>query len=78
MAQPVTPIPVEHHPMIHEVESASPEEPRRYTLLELIEAVSEVSESEEEVVATVTFMLRSGRIRLTGNFRDTPIPDLCD
>jgi len=78
MAQPVTPIPIEHHPMIHDVEAREPSEPRRYTLLELIEAVSEVSESEEEVVATVTYMLRSGRIQLTGNFRNAPIPSLTE
>ena len=36
----------------------------RTTLLELIHAVDEASLLEEEVVATVSFMLDSGRVRL--------------
>ncbi len=45
------------------------------TLLELVRAVGEVTEDDREVVATVLQMLRSGRARLTGNFRDTPPDD---
>jgi hypothetical protein len=30
------------------------------------------------VIATVSYMLRSGRIRLMGSFRDTPAELLCD
>lgn len=41
------------------------------TLLELVRVVSEVTEDDREVVATVMEMLRSGRVRLCGNFRDT-------
>ncbi len=41
------------------------------TLLELVRAVGEVTEDDREVVATVLQLLRSGRARLTGNFRDT-------
>ena len=37
------------------------------------QAVSEVTEDEREVVATVMHMLRSGRVRLSGTFRNTPI-----
>ena len=81
MAQPIIPIPVEHHPAVYEVETEKPlvevDEPEQVTLLELIDAVSEVSESEQEVVATVTYMLNSGRVRLSGNFRDTPVSKLC-
>jgi hypothetical protein len=44
-----------------------------YTLLELIEAISEVTEDDREVVATVLHMLASGRVRLCGNFRDEPL-----
>ena len=44
------------------------------TLLELVRAVGEATEDDQEVVATVLQMLRSGRARLTGNFSDTP-PD---
>ena len=44
------------------------------TLLELVQAVTDVAQNEHEVVATVVHMLRSGKVRLTGNFRGT-IPD---
>jgi hypothetical protein len=39
------------------------------TLLELVRAVSEVTEDDREVVATVMGLLRSGRVRLSGSFR---------
>jgi hypothetical protein len=44
-------------------------EPVSVTLLELVGAVSDVTEDDQEVVATVLHMLRSGRARLCGNFR---------
>jgi len=44
------------------------------TLLELVQAVSEVTEDDQEVIATIVHLLRSGRVRLVGNFRGT-IPD---
>ncbi|MCA9509875.1 MAG: hypothetical protein KC560_04165 [Myxococcales bacterium] len=43
------------------------------TLLELVTAVAEVTDDEREIVATVMSMLRSGRARLVGNFRDEPL-----
>jgi hypothetical protein len=46
---------------------------RRLTLLELIRAISEVTVDEEEIVATAVHMLRSGSVRLCGNFRDESI-----
>ena len=39
------------------------------TLLELVQTVGELTEDDREVVATVIEMLRSGRVRLIGNFR---------
>ena len=39
------------------------------TLLELVEAVTEITEDETEIVATVLHMLESGSVRLCGNFR---------
>ena len=77
MAQPSTRIPVEHCPVVHDIETGVEETPTKLTLLELIEAVSEVSETEQEVIATVSYMLNSGRVRLSGNFRDEPIARLC-
>jgi hypothetical protein len=40
------------------------------TLLELVEAVSSVTEDDAEVVATVSHMLRSGSVKLSGSFRE--------
>ena len=40
------------------------------TLLELVKAVTEVSESEQEVIATVAHMLDSGSITLRGCLRN--------
>ena len=45
------------------------------TLLELVQAVADVTTDEREIVATVMYMLRSGHARLVGNFRDEPIDD---
>ena len=39
------------------------------TLLELVQAICDVTDDDSEVVATVRHMLRSGRVRLCGNFR---------
>ncbi len=39
------------------------------TLLELVQTLGELTQDDREVVATVVEMLRSGRVRLTGNFR---------
>ncbi len=45
------------------------EEAVQTTLLELVETVGELTDDDREVVATVIQLLRSGRVRLTGNFR---------
>jgi len=50
--------------------------PVRVTLLELVTAVGEVTEDEEEVAATVLHMLRSGRARLCGSFASEPVERL--
>lgn len=49
-------------------------ETRATTLLELVCVIGEVTDDDREVVATVLHMLESGRIRLTGNFRNA-LPD---
>ena len=51
-------------------------EPQPTTLLELVRSISQVTDDEREVVATVLEMLRSGRVRLIGNFRDVPVDEL--
>jgi hypothetical protein len=81
MAQPVRGIHIEHDPAIYRidaVQTTSPNAPLSLTLLELVQAVSETCESDKEIVATVVYMLRSGRIRLAGNFRDCGADDFCD
>jgi hypothetical protein len=50
-------------------------EPRDVTLLELVEAICDVTADDQEVVATVVEMLHSGRVRLRGNFRGTPVSE---
>lgn len=51
-------------------------QPVQVTLLELVEAVSEVSDTESEVVGTVAYMLSSGSVELTGAFRNEPVREL--
>jgi hypothetical protein len=43
------------------------------TLLALVWSVGEVTSDDRTVVATVSALLRSGAVRLCGNFRDCPI-----
>ena len=54
----------------------APEAPRETTLLEVVRVLGEITTDEREIVATVLWMLSSGRIRLCGNFRNCPIEDL--
>jgi len=42
---------------------------RNVTLLDLVNAVSEQAQSEAEVIATVVYLVNSGRVRLCGAFR---------
>lgn len=55
------------------IEYTAAPEPLGVTLLELVEAVNDVTSSDEEVVATVQQMLSSGRVRLCGSFRNHPV-----
>lgn len=59
-----TVVPIDHQLAVHEIETTDEEGLRPLTLMELVDAVSEVSEDEQEVLATVTYMLRSGRVQL--------------
>ncbi|MBW1882522.1 MAG: hypothetical protein JRJ58_03260 [Deltaproteobacteria bacterium] len=78
MAQPIQSIPVDHNPRIQVID-ANPKQPALpLTLLELVQAVNEVSDSENEPVATVVYMLRSGRIQLAGSFRDESLDGFYD
>ncbi len=39
------------------------------TMLDLVAAIAEDAKSEAEVIATVVYMVNTGRVRLNGNFR---------
>jgi hypothetical protein len=56
--------------------SSRPGEARDATLLELVSAICETTEDDQEVVSTVLHLLETGRVRLCGNFRGTPLDDL--
>jgi len=47
----------------------------RVTLLELVDAICDVTDDDQEVVAAVISLLRSGRVELRGNFRGHPISE---
>lgn len=51
------------------------DDPVETTLLDLVAVVGEVTDDEREVVATVLHLLRTGRVRLVGNFRDSMLAD---
>jgi len=55
------------------VEDTDVVEARAVTLLDLVQAVADVTDDDREIVATVMHMLRAGRVKLCGNFRDEPI-----
>jgi hypothetical protein len=41
---------------------------RKSTLLDLVQAVSDYATSDDEVVATVAYLINSGKVLLCGNF----------
>ena len=43
----------------------------KITLLDLMTSVAKYARSHEEVIATVAYMVNSGRVRLCGNFKGT-------
>ncbi len=82
MAHPTSvSIQVEHFCQVHEVETfldpLAEEAPEEVSLFELVEAVAEYSDSEQEVVATVMHMLRSGRVQLRGSYPEPIAAKLC-
>jgi hypothetical protein len=51
--------------------SEEKEQPSRFqtTLLDLVRALGEVTDDEQEIVATVMHMVRTRRVHLIGSFR---------
>ena len=47
--------------------------PKQYTLLDLVQIVNQFANNDEEVVATVTHPINSGKVRLCGNFAGAKI-----
>jgi hypothetical protein len=56
--------------------SLDPGPPQHTTLLELVVRLGGEIEDEEATVNAVSQLLRSGRVQLTGNFRDVPVEKL--
>ena len=55
--------------------------PHKCTLLELIQVVNESAQNDDEVVATVAYLINSGRVRLCGTFAGAKValrPSLSD
>jgi hypothetical protein len=50
--------------------------PRPTTLLELVRSISEVTDDDHEIVATVLHLLRTRQVRLCGILRDRRIEEL--
>ena len=46
---------------------------RECTLLDLVQVVNEFARNDDEVVATVTYLINSGRVRLCGTFAGAKI-----
>ena len=42
---------------------------RNITLLDLVSAVARYARSDDEVIATVVYLVNGGRVRLCGNFK---------
>jgi hypothetical protein len=56
--------------------SCGPGPARPATRLELVTAICEATNDDQEVVSTVLHLLDTGRVRLSGNFRGHAIDDL--
>ncbi len=78
-------IPVEHLRHVHEIETFARSEHQAdgeadadsINFFDLVEAVAEFSDSEQEVVATLMHMLRSGRVQLHGAYSEPAETKLC-
>jgi hypothetical protein len=42
--------------------------PCKVTLLDLVQAISDYATSDAEIVATVVYLINSGKVQLCGNF----------
>ena len=56
-----------------ELEKVEATHPETLTLLDLVAAVADASATAEEVVATVHYLIETGRVTLVGNFRSRDV-----
>ncbi len=59
------------------IDFAATGEPLNLTLLELVQAVSDSTDSDVETVVAVRYLLETGRVSLCGSFRKTPVSTFC-
>jgi len=52
-----------------QLETVEPAHPETLTLLDLVAAVADESDTDEEVVATIQHLIETGKVTLVGNFR---------
>ena len=52
-----------------QLETVEPAHPETLTLLDLVAAVADEADSDEEVVATIQHLIETGKVTLVGNFR---------
>ncbi len=53
---------------LHDIQLAQAEDPEVLTLLDLVAAIADAAENEQEVIATVRRLLCSGKVKLVGEF----------
>ena len=58
---------------LQDLQRAEARNPEVLTLLDLVAAVADASETEEEVIATVQTLLLSGKLKLVGEFLDKDV-----
>lgn len=74
MTNRATSIPIEHCRAAHDIDAQADSPMPQLTLLELVEAVRSVCDTDEEMLATVRYMLDSGRVRLAKPKRTASVP----
>lgn len=52
---------------------AEPSQPETLTLLDLVSAIADEAETDEEVVATIQHLIETGKVTLVGNFRSSDV-----
>ena len=52
-----------------QLETVEPAHPETLTLLDLVAAVADAADTDEEIVATIQHLIETGKVTLVGNFR---------